>query len=119
MNRQVFWLIMFGAIACSFVLGPVVALRWGVPWMILGLDYLQRALGPQPVLGWFIVGAALVVAWGSFAMALRFVHRQARRVPHNVRPRGGTPPRLGGRSLPCVRRLGKVGGEGIQSPASA
>ncbi|PYM31951.1 MAG: hypothetical protein DME17_21570 [Candidatus Rokuibacteriota bacterium] len=86
MNRQVFWLIMFGAIACSFVLGPVVALRWGVPWMILGLDYLQRALGPQPVLGWFISGAVLAVAWGSFAMTHRFARRFAQRLPNSVRP---------------------------------
>jgi len=93
MTRRGDLLIAYTAtVGPSVVFGPIVALRWFIPWTFIGLDYLQRALGPQPVLGWFIIGAALVVAWGSFAMALRFVHRQARRFSSSVRPGEDTQP---------------------------
>ena len=93
MTRRRYLLIAYTVtVGSSVVFGPIVGLRWFIPWTFIGLDYLQRALGPQPVLGWFIVGAALVVAWGSFAMALRFVHRQARRFPNSVRPGEDTQP---------------------------
>src|SRR2546422_9236298 len=104
MTRRRYLLIAYTVtVGSSVVFGPIVGLRWFIPWTFIGLDYLQRALGPQPVRGWFIVGAALVVAWGSFAMALRFVHRQRRRVPDSVRARRGTPPRRRGVGRPVVR----------------
>ncbi len=91
MTRRGYLLIAYMVTAVSsVVLGPIVALRWFIPWTFIGLDYLQPVLGPQPVLGWFIIGAVLVVAWGSFAMALRFVHRQARRFPNSGRPGEGS-----------------------------
>jgi hypothetical protein len=76
-------------VGSSVVFGPIVALRWFIPWTFIGLDYLQRALGPQPVLGWLITGAVLVVGWGSFAMALRLVRRFAQRLPKQRSARPG------------------------------
>jgi len=52
MTRRGYLLIAYMVTAVSsVVLGPIVALRWFIPWTFIGLDYLQRVLGPQPCSG--------------------------------------------------------------------